>query len=234
MLDDKSSSQARRPERETTQSNSGGGPITAIRLELRTNHPRGGVGRTENDGNFVLSRFAVKVKSKGAADAELKLASATADFSQDKYPIEHVIKNPNPRKNGWAVAPKQLEIHQAVFTLAGPFMPAEGTELEITLDHQFEFTYPGFSLGRFRLFLTSDDSPSISGELPAEVRDIIRLPVERRTAEQQTSVLNYYAGIAPVTRPLRDRLQAIDKEIAASLQTPIMQSARQQAASDGV
>ena len=29
-----------------------------------------------------------------------------------------------------------------------------GTELEVTLDHQFEFNYPGFSIGRFRLFLT--------------------------------------------------------------------------------
>ena len=34
------------------------------------------MGRTENDGNFVLSRFAIKIKDK-----ELAIASATANYS---------------------------------------------------------------------------------------------------------------------------------------------------------
>ena len=176
----------------------GAKPITGIRLEVLPDKslPRGGVGRTVNDGNFVLSRFAVKVKDK-----ELPIASAMADFSQDQYPIEHAIKNPDPKKHGWAVAPKQLEIHSAAFVLANPFTPRNGDELVITLDHQFQFTYPGFSLGRFRLFLTGDEEPSLSGQLPVELRGVLLVPAEKRTAEQQAYVWAWYAAVAPSTKP---------------------------------
>jgi hypothetical protein len=220
--------EARRPARETYTVTvpAGTKSITAIRLEALPDpsHPRGGVGRTENDGNFVLSRFAVTAKAKDGKATDLAIASAQADFSQDQYPVEHAIKNPDPKKHGWAVAPKQLEIHQAVFVLAEPFTPAEGTELEVTLDHQFEFNYPGFSLGRFRLFLTGDMSPSLSGDLTPELRTILMVPVAQRTADQQGYVWAYYAGVAPDKKPLRDKLAALTKEIEAvpSPQTPIM------------
>ncbi|HEX3150312.1 MAG TPA: PSD1 and planctomycete cytochrome C domain-containing protein [Gemmataceae bacterium] len=220
--------QSRRPARETYTVTipAGTKPITAIRLEVLPDmsHPRGGVGRSENDGNFVLSRFAVKAKTKDGKASDIALASAMADFSQDKYPIDHALKNPDAKKHGWAVAPKQLEIHQAAFTLAEPFTPGEGTDLEIMLDHQFEFNYPGFSLGRFRLFLTGDDTPSLTGELPAELRGIFILPPAHRTAEQQAYVLAYYASLAAEKKPLRDKLAAITKAIDAvpSPQTPIM------------
>src|SRR5262245_31272527 len=127
--------EARRPSRETYTVTilAGTKPITGIRLEVLPDksHPKGGVGRAENDGNFVLSRFAVAAKPKDGPASKLSIASAAADFSQDQYPVEHAIKNPNPRKNGWAVAPKQLDIHSAAFTLADPYTPAEGTQLEI-------------------------------------------------------------------------------------------------------
>jgi Protein of unknown function (DUF1553)/Protein of unknown function (DUF1549)/Planctomycete cytochrome C len=220
--------QNRRPARETYTVTipAGTKPITAVRLEVLPDmsHPRGGVGRSENDGNFVLSRFALKAKGKDGKATELPIASAMADFSQNLYPVEHALKNPDPKKHGWAVAPKQSEIHQAAFTLAEPFTPGAGTELEITLDHQFEFNYPGFSLGRFRLFLTSDDTPSLTGELPGELRGIFILPLAQRTVEQQAYVLAYCASLAPDKKPLRDKLAAITKEIEAvpSPQTPIM------------
>jgi Protein of unknown function (DUF1553)/Protein of unknown function (DUF1549)/Planctomycete cytochrome C len=218
----------RRPARETYTVTipAGSEPISGIRLEVLPDksHPKGGVGRTENDGNFVLTRFAVKAKAKDGKLTELPIAGAKADFSQEQYPVEHAIKNPDSKKHGWAVAPKQLEIHQAVFTLAKPFTPAEGTELEATLDHQFEYHYPGFSIGRFRLFLTADAGPAIGGELPAEVRAVLAISAERRTAEQQAVVLAYYAGFAAETKPVRDKLAAIEKQIAAvpTPQTPIL------------
>ena len=32
----------------------------------------------------------------------------------------------------------------------------------LTLDHQFEFGYPGFSIGKFRIALTSDEAPALA------------------------------------------------------------------------
>jgi mono/diheme cytochrome c family protein/cell division protein FtsB len=215
--------EARKPARETyvVTVPAGTKPITGIKLEVLPDRslPRNGVGRSENDGNFVLSRFVVKAK-----DRTLPIASAVADFAQQNYPIEHAIKNPDPKKHGWAVAPKQQQIHEAAFILAEPYKPADSTDLEITLDHQFEFTYPGFSIGRFRIHLTSDDSPTLSGELPAEVKGILAVPPDRRTAEQQAYVWAYYAGIAPSKKALRDKLDDIQKQIAAVPvpHTPIM------------
>jgi hypothetical protein len=218
----------RRPARETYTVTipTGTKPITGIRLEVLPDksHPRGGTGRTEGDGNFVLSRFAVKAKAKDGKTTDLKISGAAADFSQAQYPVEHAIKNPDPKRHGWAVAPKQLEIHKAVFTLAEPFTPTDGSELEITLDHQFEFSYPGFSMGRFRLFLTADAVPSLTGELPGELRTILNTPADRRTPEQKAYFWSYYATIAPEKKPERDRLAAIEREIAAVPvpQTPIL------------
>jgi len=220
--------QARKPARETytIKIPAGSQAITAIRLEVLPDksHPRGGAGRSENDGNFVLSRFVVKAKSKIGTEKELAIGSATADFSQAMYPIEHAVKNADPRKHGWAIAPKQQEIHKAVFFLTEAYKPTEGAELEIALDHQFEFTYPGFSIGRFRLFLTGDESPSLTGELPVEVRGNLLIPEERRAPDQQASVLAFYAGIAPSTKILRDQLATLQAQIAALAppQTPIM------------
>jgi len=219
--------EARRPARETyTVRIPVTDRITGIQLEVLPDksHPRGGVGRAENDGNFVLSRFVVKAKPESGDAKELAVAAAVADFSQDQYPVAHALKNPNPRKNGWAVAPKQLDIHKAVFSLAEPYFPGPGVELEVTLDHQFEFNYPGFSIGRFRLFLTGDEGPSLTGELPGEVRTVLAVPFERRTPDQRTYVWAYYAGIAPVTKSIRDRLDALQKQIAAVPvpQTPIL------------
>ncbi|MBO0699643.1 MAG: DUF1553 domain-containing protein, partial [Zavarzinella sp.] len=220
--------EARKPARETYTVTlpAGTKPITGIRLEVLPDksHPKGGVGRAENDGNFVLTRFAVKAKAKDGTAKELPVASAVADFSQDQFPVEHALKNPDPKKHGWAVAPKQQDIHQAAFLLAEPFTPAEGTELEVTLDHQFKITYPGFSMGRFRLFLTTDLDPTLTGELPPELKAILLMPVRDRTPEQQAFVWAAYAAVAPSTKTLRDRLLAIEKEIAAMPvpQIPVM------------
>jgi hypothetical protein len=218
----------RRPARETYTVTipAGTGPITGIRLEVLPDksHPKGGVGRTDNDGNFVLTHFAVKAKAKDGKVTDIAIASASADFSQDQYPVEHALKNPDPKKHGWAVAPKQLDIHRAVFALAEPFTPTEGTELEITLDHQFEYSNPGFSIGRFRLALTGDLGPASGGELPAEVQLLLAMPPERRTADQKQAVWAYYASVAPETKPIRDRLAALEKKITAIPvpQTPIL------------
>jgi Protein of unknown function (DUF1553)/Protein of unknown function (DUF1549)/Planctomycete cytochrome C len=229
LLDDKSVlAEARKPARETYTVTlpAGTTPVTGIRLEVLPDksHPKGGVGRADNDGNFVLSRFAVKARSKDGTTKELRIASVVADFSQDQYPVEHALTNPDPKKHGWAVAPKQQEIHNAAFTLAEAFTAADGDELEVTLDHQFEFSYPGFSIGRFRLFLTGDPSPTLTGELAPELKAILLMPVGQRTAEQQAFVWAAYAAVAPSNKPLREKLLALEKQIAAvpAPQTPVM------------
>ncbi len=99
-----------------------GDQITGLRLEALTDPslPRGGSGRSPGDGNFVLSGLSITLETRDGQKRDLLPERAEADFAQDGYPIEHVLKNPDVKKHGWAVAPRQVEAHQAVFLLAQP------------------------------------------------------------------------------------------------------------------
>jgi hypothetical protein len=200
------------------------GTLTGIRLEALPDksHPKGGVGRSPDDGNFVLSGIRIELAAKDASPAPLALAKAEADFSQDGYPVAHAIKNDDPKKHGWAVSPKQTEPHTAVFTLEKPQAVAEGAELIITLDHQFEFSYPGFSLGRFRLAATSDEQPALHSALPDNIAQLVRIAPEQLRAEQSKQLLEYYAGtVAPANEPLRVELRKLKEERASLRPVPL-------------
>ena len=94
----------------------------------------------------------------------------------------------------------QKQAHSAVFTPAEPIDVDKESELVVVLDHQFEFGYPGFSIGRFRLSVTSDDNPSLDASIPDAILAVIRTAPEGRTADQQTQLLKHIATIAPVDK----------------------------------
>lgn len=200
--------------------------ITGIRLEALPDPslPKGGVGRAKGDGNFVLTGLDVAIKTKAGDPRGLKLSVAEADFAQDKYPVEHVLKNPGVTKHGWAVAPKVTEAHQAVFRVADPVTPAEEAELVVRLDHQFEHDYPGFSLGRFRLSFTAEEAPALKPAIPQPIAAILALPEEKRTDAQRSELLRHVLGSQPETKPARDEIARLRGEvdrILASVRTPI-------------
>jgi hypothetical protein len=200
--------------------------FTGLKLEALPDksHPKGGVGRSPNDGNFVLSSIKLSLKPSGGQPAvEIPLTGARADFAQGDYPVEHAIKNPDLAKRGWAVSPQQTRAHTAVFTPAEPIQITKGAELVVTLDHQFEFGYPGFSLGRFRLSMTSDDNPSLEGNVPEAILAIVRVPAADRTADQKTRLLKHVASFAPSTQSVRDQLSKLQQDLQLPIpQTPVL------------
>jgi hypothetical protein len=200
--------------------------VTGIKLEALPDksHPKGGVGRTENDGNFVLSRISLSVKKPNGDVVEVPFAKAESDFSQANYPVDHAIKNDDLKKHGWAVSPQQTKAHMAVFTTAHPVAAGVGTELTITLDHQFEFAYPGFSIGRFRLSATADAQPVLSPALPTDIRAIVKTPADARTAEQKQKLFDHFVSIAAQTKPLREQIAVVEGSLKAvnAPQTPVL------------
>ncbi len=200
--------------------------LTGLRLEVFPDKslPRGGVGRSPNDGNFVLSGLQVSVKSKSGTVTELTLSKAEADFAQENYPVAHVLKNDDPKKHGWAVSPRQTQPHIAVFTIAEPREIDEAAELTVELDHQFEFSYPGFSIGRFRISSTEKDTPQLTEELPDPIVAILHTPAETRTADQQREIMRFFAQRSPLTLKLRNEIEKQVGERAANkpVDTPIM------------
>ncbi len=200
--------------------------LTALRLEVLPHPalPRGGVGRSRNDGNFVLSGLSATLHHADGTALELKFAGAEADFAQQNYPVDHVLKNPDPKKHGWAVSPQQTQAHRAVFRLESRVPVPAGSRLVIRLEHQFEFSYPGFSIGRFRLGTTSDPAPGLNDDVPETIRAIVRLPAGERSAGQVRELLSYYAGISPITADQRKQIADAKQQLEAIPvpQTPVM------------
>ncbi|MDB5335283.1 MAG: hypothetical protein JWN70_902 [Planctomycetaceae bacterium] len=195
--------------------------LTGLRLEVIPDKslPKGGVGRSLNDGNFVLSAIRVAWKSKSGEVKDIPLAKAEADFAQTNYPVEHALKNDDVKKHGWAVSPQLTQPHTAVFTVGEARELAEATELIVTLDHQFEFNYPGFSIGRFRVSTTTDAQPTLKEEIPAAILAIVQVPADKRTADQQQQLYRHVAQRSKLTQPLRDEIAKKQGELAANKPT---------------
>jgi hypothetical protein len=221
--------QGKGPERETYDLTFDvpAGQITAVRLEALPDPslPKSGVGRSPGDGNFVLSGIEVALVPPGTKTKPLAIARAEADFEQSGYPVAHTLKNPDPKKHGWAVAPRQTEPHQAIFHLASPVTAGAGTRISVHLDHRFEFSYPGFSLGRFRISSTSDPRPALGPGVREAIARVLAIPADRRTPSQSAQLWEHFSATAPETKATRDQIAELNKEIEgilASVRTPIL------------
>ena len=204
------------------------GPLAAVRLEALPDPvlPRKGVGRSQDDGNFVLSGINAWIRSADGTETRLEFSEAQADFAQDQYPVEHALKNPDPKKHGWAVSPRQAEQHQAVFKLAAPAQVPAGATVVIQLSHEFELGSKCYALGRFRLATTGQTGPGLTPTLPADIAKILQISQEQREPNQLAALEMYVAGTIPELKDLRESLKSLDIEIAAlknRSQTPVLQ-----------
>jgi hypothetical protein len=169
--------------------------ITGVRLEVLPDPslPAQGPGRAPN-GNYVLNEF--KLTQLPAGDTGkpkgVKLQNAVADFSQDGWAVAGAIDN-NPA-SGWAVMPAFGKPHAAVFEVAGGKLgSAAGSTLTFTLDQQ----YPGkdHTIGRFRLAVTTDRQPSLTGSLPDAIAKVLNTPAEKRSPDQKAALANYFRSV---------------------------------------
>ncbi|MFM8468816.1 MAG: PSD1 and planctomycete cytochrome C domain-containing protein, partial [Limisphaerales bacterium] len=161
---------------------------TGFRLEaIDDPDPKKGAGRSK-DGNFVLTQFAVKLFVPGQFEGkELELASAKADFSQTKFPVEAALKGEDTA--GWAISPQQQKSHVAVFELKSPLDVPEGARLVFTLDHQYKESY---LLGQFRLSATDTSGPLKPDFTPDAVATALAVKPEQRTAKQTEALAKYF------------------------------------------
>ncbi len=149
------------------------GEFGALRLEALTDPSLGhqGPGRTPH-GNFVLSELTITAAPRDGSQPPVKveIASATADFSQDKFPVADALDG-NP-KTGWGIhGPEPWNVNRtATFQFKQPLGFAGGTRWSIRLDQRFGGQH---TLGRLRLSL---------GEL---LRDVRPPEVRRRELVEQ-------------------------------------------------
>jgi hypothetical protein len=166
--------------------------ITGVRLELLSDErlPRGGPGRADGNGNFVLSELQLNAApAAGEAEpVEVALKNAQADFSQDGFDVGRAIDGDT--NTGWANSPRMGENRTAVFELSEPLSIEGGTRLSFTLDQQ----YPDgkHSIGRFRLSVTDSPQPLSLDGPPSNIAAILALPAEQRGDQQRQELVGYF------------------------------------------
>jgi len=178
--------------------------ITAFRLEALTdpNLPRNGPGRVAH-GNFVLTQFSVDaIAPDGHITNHVTLTNATADFSQPGFPVTDAIDGKDyakgDAKHGWAIDAGPGRINQdrkAVFETKGDVGFEDGVTLVFTLKQLFGTEH---TIGRLRLSATTrTEKPIRADPLTKELRNLVNLPPEQRTAQQERKLFSFYRTIDP-------------------------------------
>lgn len=207
--------------------------VTGLKLEMLPDPSlaASGPGRSGN-GNVVLTDVRVQIAATTTSPATaVKLRSATADFSQDTFPVANAI-DANP-KSGWAIFPEVGKPHTAIFEFSAPVSVTPETTLAISLDFLSQFGQ--HQAGRFRLSVTAATNPQGSPQVPENIQQIAALEPSARTADQQAALRTYYrANISPEGRKwhgelaaLRDQRSELDKLVPSAMVMQEMTPARE-------
>jgi len=195
--------------------------ITGVRLEalLHESLTNGSLSRA--NGNFVLTGVSASL-SHGDAELEpvlipIKFKSAKADFSQQGWPVEKILDG-NPA-TGWAGDGHNAKANRtAVLLLEDPITAEvdndgkiEPVWLILTLQHRSP--HAKHNIGRFRISLTTQTEPTISGgvDLPVDLTAILMVAPTQRTDTQTQQLMQQY-------RDISSDFEAARKEITDSEQ----------------
>lgn len=178
--------------------------ITGLRVEVMPDSslPAHGPGRND-DGSFVLTRLEVQVSPKQAPQTIQPLVwkRAVAGQTAPDYSVESLVSN---KGAGWSIGTHKDSASATVAAVLEAGEPAgfeQGTAVTITLGHRSKKKTA--NLGRFRLSVTSSRNPV---SLPDSIRTVLRLPAERRNAEQETELASYYRSLAPELEDTRTQI----------------------------
>lgn len=139
--------------------------IVALRLEALTDKslPSQGPGRTPH-GNFVITEIEVQIAEEGKEPTPVKLASASADFAQDKFPPADMLDG--KANTGWAIhGPGNWNVNRtATIQFAEPVKLPEKARWIVTLRQDYGMQH---MLGKLRIVLGAKatvDAPRVSRE----------------------------------------------------------------------
>lgn len=149
------------------------------------------------------------------------LTRAAADFSHDAFPVQDAIAPKNETQNGWSVQSRQQQPHMAYFTTARPIDGFQATLLRFELVQRFQEAR--HTLGRFRLSATTDKNLQYRLAVPADMLQLVDIPRDQRTPEQQAQLARYYRSVAPALQPIREEIADLEKSRPAYPTVPVLE-----------
>lgn len=210
--------------------------ITAFRLEVLTdpNLPLGGPGRSIK-GTCALTEFRVEAAPAGGGEkpATLKIARATADVNPPEQPLDDIFDDRSGKRRmtgpveyaidgdeatAWGTdngAGRRNQARKAVFQLAEPIANPGGTVLTFHIQQNHggwnSDDNQSNNLGRIRLSLTA--APGAAADpLPQRVREILNVPHDRRTPDEQRAVFDYWRTTVPEWQEANHRIEQLWKQ----------------------
>ncbi len=197
-------------------------PVDRIVLWNRTDGGTGarlegyGIQLLDAERRVVWEEARLRAPEKSAewalsGERQLLFATASADFSTDKFPVSAAASAVSRNLNGWDVTPRQNESNEAVFVLGAPVEVMAGDKLTVTLNH--DYNYGGqLTLGRFRVSLTGDASLPKRAQLPPDILRLVDKAEAERSGAEAEKLADYFRGVAPSLSKLRNEIAALQKQ----------------------
>jgi mono/diheme cytochrome c family protein len=193
----------------TIQGRAGTAPITGVRVEALPdpNLPQGGPGR-DYYGNFVVATIDLEAAPTGTPIPVHVREVVSAD-----PPPTDLDAGVRAVKRLWAVdatREKPRLPHEVVII---PDQPFNANFITVRIGQVSDFS--GQGIGRFRVLVTTAADPKQIVTVPARIRTLLDIPVDKRTLPQGSQVLAQYRAVAPELRELREKLDDLDKQVRA-------------------
>ena len=163
--------------------------------------PAQSLGRGSN-GNFVLTGVSAELQVGDAAPVAVALKKVQADYEQPNYTAAKIRVNVLPKEgrgpasSGWAIDgndPAKKLARRVFFAPESPVDAAVGAVLIVRMTHDSQFG--DHNLGRIRVSVSDADSDQVGlgdGGLPVDIRTILDVAQESRTAEQTAQLHKYF------------------------------------------
>jgi WD40 repeat protein len=184
------------------------GKITGFRLEALPVAELAGMGPGfPGNGNFVVTEVEVFAApaSDTAAAKPVKIASATASFTQSGFSIDQTFDGQLNDQQGWAVSPAGGTTHWAVFKLAEPLEFDAPVQLTVKL-HQFH-NAQDHRLARFRVSATAAVGDLPLG-LPESFASALAIPEAQRDETTLRPLMDFLAKADPTVIQAQQDLAA--------------------------
>ncbi len=203
--------------------------ITGILLEALPDEGNAAYGAGLNpNGNFVVTEFQAKWMSSAEPKKEngIAFAEARATHNQQGFDVKNAINGLVDRSDkGWALAGADPKVpHRAAFKLKTPAVgDPKGAKLSIgVLGRYSNGDYP---IGRFRIWVTTDQDALAHEGLPAPLAEAVGLPPATRSKEQTAAIHEWVSRNDAPLAALRATLLAEQRPLPADEKMVALQAA---------
>ncbi len=185
--------------------------LRALRIEALPHEKLPGKGAGHDKGNFLVTRVAAKVVTD-TLEKPFPIATAVADFIPSGLDPQHVVKNPDAKKNGWSVSGQATQSHALTLVAGEDVVVPPNSKLVVTIEHGGQAANQ--TLGHFRLSATADARAAEHGRTPLGVIAALGVEADKRSAEQNKQIETHFLAVTPELKSSRDRAALLRKQLA--------------------